>query len=100
MKLFPFSSSLVLATRLVVLIAGFGTATSHAAQATWLGGTNGNIFGATANWSTGTIPGAADELIFTGPNTNTNVGFSTLPATVGALTFSGAYPHYFLNGNG
>lgn len=58
------------------------------------------MFNVAANWSGSAIPTSGADLTFTGPNSNTNVGFNTLPFSANSLTFTGTAPKYTLNGNG
>src|ERR1017187_9304074 len=86
---------------LCAVFAGLVPLAIRAQTWTWTGNTTtGNVFNNAADWSPASVPTTNADLIFTGPTGNTNVSFNTLPYTANSLTFSGAYPHYFLNGNG
>lgn len=75
--------------------------TIQAQTATWIGGSNGNVFNTAANWNPASVPnGGSADLVFN-TTTNTNVGFNSLPVSVNSLTFTSAATNQFsLNGNG
>lgn len=59
------------------------------------GGTSGNVFNVATNWSPASAPSTGADLVF-GASSFTNVGFNTA-YSANSLTFSGAYPHYFIS---
>lgn len=88
--------------RVGVAIVAFGVSllvhvpVASAATITWLGGTNNN-FNTAANWSSGTVPTSADNIVFD----NTAIGASKVlnndvaSLGVGSITFSGTNSSFY-----
>ena len=74
----------------LLLIVGFSAA-AGAATRTWTGGGTDNNWSTTNNWSSGIVPGSADDAIFDGTATKDATVNSAFGGTVNSLTMAIGY---------